>query len=211
MAWEERARVSVWATSEKHKVEDGELNGVFGCKGADEGLFVLVGEFLGVACCEDFGVNLVDVGGTEGFGNEIEEFLLEGEVIGVGVVCGDGALVGKEDFPGVELEAGVGGQRGVREVVWEGTARNGDTEGFVTAESGILGVDDGGCEGGRELLGAGERVECGLAGHGCCGWLGKGDAGESLEGGKMWVVELVRLQGLVEGELYAGLRWWGFK
>lgn len=101
MTREEGAGVAVGAAAQKDEVEDGEADGVTAGEAADERLFVLVGEFLGI----------VEVGGVDGMdggllvgGDLVEELGFQEAIVGVGVVEGHGTLVCEEDFPLGEVD-----------------------------------------------------------------------------------------------------------
>lgn len=155
--------MAIRSTAEQQEIEDGQAHGIPRRKAPHERLLVLVGELLHVV--EVLLVNGVD-GGLGVAGDLVEEFCLEEGVVGVFVVQGDGALISKEDFPFGEVDdvvgAGGGGEEGCGEGFGEGAARDGDFEGVVALDAGLLGLDDVGAEGRGEGVDAGEGVEVGL-------------------------------------------------
>lgn len=87
------------------------------------------------------------------------------------MVEGHCSFVCEEDLPLAELEfvfgAGGGGEEGFRKGLGEGTTGNGDLEVFVTVQTGGLGLEDVGSQGGRELVDVWEREEVRLSAHDC--------------------------------------------
>lgn len=181
MAGEQAAGVAVGAGAEQQEVEDGQAHAVAAGEAGDEGLFVLVGQLLGVV--EIGGVDGVDGRGAELLGDLLEQLLLQEGVVGVFVVEGHGALVGEEDLPLTKVDgvfgAGGRGEQGLRQRLGEGTARDGDLEGTVTTQAGILCLDDVGSQSGRELADRWVGVEVWLlvAHGGVIFWQVKGGGG----------------------------------
>lgn len=105
VAGEERAGVAIGAAAEEEEIEDGQANRVAAGEASDEGLLVLVGEFLKVV--QVLSVDCVD-SGLLTLGDLVQKLLLEKGIVGIVVVEGNSALVGEEDLPASEIDDVVG-------------------------------------------------------------------------------------------------------
>ena len=81
----------------------------------------------------------------------------------------DSSFIRKKDLPFGETDGivwtGGFGKESLREGFWEGAAGYSDFEDFVALDTGILGVDYVGSQGGRESIDGGEGEEIGLFTH----------------------------------------------
>lgn len=79
----------------------------------------------------------------------------------------DDALVSEEDFPLVPLDGVLGarrrGEQGLGQGLWERTAGDGDLEGVMTGDTGVLALDHVSAQCRSEGGDIGEREEIGLA------------------------------------------------
>lgn len=158
-AREQAAGMAVGPAAQQQQVEHGQPHAVPRREDADEGLFVLIGEFLRIV--EVLDVDWEDLWFAELGGDLVQNFRLDQAVVAIFVVERDEALVGVEDLPLVELELGVAVgllEECLAQDLGQRAARDGDAEDSMAAYRGILGVEDVCAEGGRKLTDALEGV-----------------------------------------------------
>lgn len=172
VAGEQGASVTIGAAAEEKEIENRETDRVTGGETGDEGLFVLVGQLLEVVEVGD--VDGMDLGLFVG-GKLIEQFSLKESIVGVGVVEGNGALVGEKNLPLGEVDdvVGTGGwaEKSLGEGFGEGAARDSNFEGTVAGDASVLALDHIGAKGRGESVNAGEGEEVWLSFAHCdCVW-----------------------------------------
>lgn len=147
VAREERAGVTIGAAAQEDEIEGGQLDTVLGGKLAHQILLVEVCQFLRVVIANVLLVDGVDDRGAELGGDLGDELVVQQAVVAVLVVEWYCALVGEEDVPlgelgGIFRGAIAGGEEGFCQNGGQGATGDGEAEGTVPGESGVLAAED---------------------------------------------------------------------
>ena len=162
--------MAIRPAAEQQQIEHGQPHAVACGKDADEGLLVLVSQFLGIV--EILDVDGEDLGLAEFGGDLVQDLCLHKTVVAVFVIKGDEALIRIEYLPLVELDFAFAVcllQQSLTQDLRERPARHGDAKNSMSAERGILSFQHTEGEGARSAYALrGESGNCILCAQARC-------------------------------------------